>query len=315
MQEQKLTKIEYHPAVLLAVRNGEPYLKEMLESLEKQTFRDFTCYIHDDGSTDHSPEIIQEWADKDPRFHLLQGPPTGSAKNNFLWMLSQVDADSYMFADHDDVWLPEKIEKSVRLLESYPRITAVFTDMYVTDENLKILSNSFIRDLKRDISRTAYTQLIIDNLAAGCTQLFTRRVRDAALKLRHPDQVEVHDEWTITLAAAMGQVKGIDEPLVYYRQHGSNEIGASHETIAHRVSRNFTDLAGGHYLAEKKAFIERSRKLAGELAQIEDIPENRRRILSQYSQIARLKKPDRIRFYQKYGFNRLTGTKWMYLWI
>lgn len=302
-------------AILLAVYNGEDYVEELLQSLADQTYRYFTCYIHDDGSTDNSPAIEQEWAEKDSRFRIIQGPASGSSKNNFLWMMKQVEADYYMFADHDDVWLPEKIEKSMNLIQSDPSVKAVFTDMYVTDADLNIKSNSFIRDLGRDITRTAYTEIIIDNLAAGCTMLFDRQVRDAAIKLQHPDKIRVHDEWVITLAACLGQIKGIDEPLVYYRQHGGNEVGASVESFSHKAARNVKDLLSGSYLKEKTSFINRSRDLAGELALIDEMPEKKRRILKAYSEIGSKPKRDRIRFYKKYDFSRKSGNRWMYLWV
>lgn len=303
------------PAILLAVYNGEDYLEEMLTSLQGQTWKNFICYIHDDGSTDRSPDIEREWAERDSRFRILEGPATGSSRNNFLWMMKQVQADYYMFADHDDVWLPDKIERSMDLLTSDSELTAVFTDMYVTDANLNIKSESFIRDLGRDIKRTAYTQLIIDNLAAGCTMLFRRSVRDAAILLQDPEQIEVHDEWVITLAASMGKVEGIDKPLVYYRQHGSNEVGASRETFAHKAGRNLKDLINGSYLKNKNHFIDRSRKLAGQLALIEAVPEAKRRVLKAYSEIGSRPKKERIRFYRKFGFSRNKGNSWMELWI
>ncbi|MEE0956346.1 MAG: glycosyltransferase [Eubacterium sp.] len=302
-------------AILLAVYNGESYLEEMLESLKDQTWQDFTCYLHDDGSTDGSLSIIRKWTARDGRFAELEGPPTGSAKGNFLWMLGQVEAEYYMFADQDDVWLPEKIEQSMQLILSQSDLKAVFTDLYVTDENLNVRSDSFLRDLKRDISRTAYSELIIDNLAAGCTQLFDRQVRDAAVKLKHPENIAVHDEWVITLAACLGRVEGIDLPLAYYRQHGTNEVGASRETVFHRIARNAKDFASGSYFKRKREFIERSRLLAGELAEIREIPERTRRILFAYSRLDRHPKFYRIRFYKKYNFSRNTGTRWMYLWV
>ena len=75
------------------------------------------CYIHDDGSEDGTKEIILKFCEQDPaRFRELRGPAQGGAKENFLWMMAQVDARIYMFADQDDVWLPEKIEKSLLAL-------------------------------------------------------------------------------------------------------------------------------------------------------------------------------------------------------
>ena len=104
-------------AILLATYNGEKYIEEFLISLQGQTFQNYICYIHDDGSKDRTRRIAEEFEKRDPgHFQILEGPSQGGAKENFLWMLGQIEAEYYMFADQDDVWLPEKIEKSVRTI-------------------------------------------------------------------------------------------------------------------------------------------------------------------------------------------------------
>ena len=104
-------------AILLATYNGEKYIEEFLISLQGQTFQNYICYIHDDGSKDRTRRIAEEFEKRDPgHFQILEGPSQGGAKENFLWMLGQIEAEFYMFAGQDDVWLPEKIEKSVRTI-------------------------------------------------------------------------------------------------------------------------------------------------------------------------------------------------------
>ena len=107
-------------AILLAVYQGARYLDEMLNSLETQTMQDFTCYIHDDGSTDDTLAIIRRHQkQREDQYILIEAADYLGlgAKENFMFLLSQVQSRYYMFADQDDVWLPEKIAKTYQKMQ------------------------------------------------------------------------------------------------------------------------------------------------------------------------------------------------------
>lgn len=310
-------------AVLLATYNGKRYLTEMLESLENQSIQQFVCYIHDDDSTDGTMDLLSSWASKYPdKYRILEGPTQGSPQSNFLWMLSQVEADYYMFADQDDVWLPEKIEKSWRKLQEVEAQSegpaCVFTDMYVVDENLKMLDESFIRYIGRDAGRIALSQLLLENPAAGCTQLFNRELRDLALQLQDVNAIEMHDIWVLALAAAFGQnhIGVVDEPLVYYRQHGENEMGAVEaESKLQKVMRNIKLICSGEFAEQKRAYIRQARDLAGQLALVDGVPDEISTFLEEFAAIGKKCKWKRIQFYRKHDITKNHGTLWMYLWV
>lgn len=83
-------------AVLLATYNGERFLREQIESLYAQTIKDWTIYVHDDGSTDGTKAILDEYAEKKDNFVVLDYPSQKGASNNFFSLLKRVDA-SYFF--------------------------------------------------------------------------------------------------------------------------------------------------------------------------------------------------------------------------
>lgn len=309
-------------AILLATYNGERFLGEMLASLENQTHRQFICYIHDDGSSDGTPEFIQEWASQHrDRYRVLEGPALGSAKANFLWMLSQVEADYYMFADQDDVWLPDKIARSLETLlgvaKDGDQPVCIFTDMYVVDEGLRVKSDSFIRYIGRDPERISLSQLLVENPAAGCTEMFNRPLRELALQLRDVESIEMHDIWVLALAAAFGKghIGVVDEPLVYYRQHGENEMGAVAESKGQKLLRNITQLCTGELRENKRAYIKQARDLAAQLSYVEGLPKEQVSFLKKFSRIACRGKWQRIQFYRMHDISKNHGTMWMYLWI
>ena len=85
-------------AIVLATYNGAEYLKEQLDSLLAQTNRDWITYIHDDGSTDDTAAVIDEYVAKYPqKFVKIEGKSTGGAKQNFFYLLSAVDAPYLMW--------------------------------------------------------------------------------------------------------------------------------------------------------------------------------------------------------------------------
>lgn len=311
-----------HIAVLLATYNGAKYLPEMLASLENQTEQQFLCYIHDDGSEDDTCQIIEKRIQKHPeKYRVLQGEPQGSAKSNFLWMLKEVEADYYMFADQDDVWLPEKIEKSICRLKAIEKEAGkpacVFTDMYVVDEKLQVLDASFLHYIGRSPQRIRLSQVLTDNPAAGCTMIFNRALRQKAIQLQDVSKIEMHDAWVFALAACFGEesVDAIEQPMVYYRQHGNNEMGAVQEGAYQKIVRNGRQLLSGEFFQSKKAFIRNARMLAEQLTRVDGLPQESLEFLTELSQIDKKNKIERIRFYKKNDITRLHGTKWMYLWV
>ncbi len=304
-------------AVLLAAYNGEKYIREQLESLYSQTVEDFTVYIHDDGSEDATADILEEFKGKYPdRTVLVEGGPTGGAKFNFWFLLSRVEADIYFLCDQDDIWVPEKVEKERAVLQKTEMPTVVFSDMKVVDGQGVEIAPSFIRYTGCDAALCSYPQLIIDNIAAGTTMAFNRRLRDAVVNAGIDiGAVEMHDGIIMAAGDLLGQVVCMEEPLVYYRQHGGNEVGAVHEGMLHKIGRNAAELLSGRWLKGKRDFIRQSKNAARELLKLEGLKEKDRKVLRIYLNTDKLPKMRRIRFLRRNGFRRAHHTWWMYLWI
>ena len=303
--------------ILLATYNGAKYIGEMLNSLDTQTRQDFKCYIHDDGSTDNTLTIIQEYIKDKDNYELLQFDSKKGAKNNFMEMLKRVDAEYYMFADQDDVWLETKVERLIGEMEKAESNTpvAIHCDMYVTDDNLNIISNSFIRYIGRDIYRNSLSQLLIDNPAAGTTMIINRALRDKALEYNDIDDIPMHDQWIMCVAAATGIVRVIDEPLVYYRQHSSNVMGAEEEGRFDKVVRNAKDIVTGEFIRSKRAFHQKEINLARQLMYVPGIDIKTKKFLIDLIHIGSRGKLQRMEFYRKNGLDRKEHSLWMRLWV
>lgn len=223
--------INNHIAILMATYNGERYLSEQIRSILTQTCQDWHLYIHDDGSTDKTVDMLKEYVFQYPhQITLLDYPSQGGACLNFMSMLEQVDAPHYMFCDQDDVWLPEKIEteylKIQEIEKKLPETPIIVnTDLTVVDENLKCISHSFweLSGINTHFLRK-YVDYAANNAVTGCTMLFNKAVKRA---IKHPyKEALMHDSWiTLSVAAAKGTIYYIPQQLVLYRQHGHNTLG------------------------------------------------------------------------------------------
>ena len=316
--------------ILLATYNGQEYLRQQLKSLFNQTNQDFRLVVHDDGSTDGTVDIINEYRELYPeRIEVFYGHSCGGAKENFLWMMNRVEADYYLLCDQDDVWLPEKVQRSLEAIVSAENElhienahdnspVCVFTDMCVVDEELNNISDSFIRYIGRLPSNTEYTQILIDNPAAGCTMCFNRNLRDLVVKLLpfiNLENIPMHDALILEMAAIFGKVVAIDEPMAYYRQTGHNTMGAITETDADKANRNLEDIKGGSFIAKKKAFVNEARLFASEIIKADFLPKDKKNVLIRFAKIGEKSKIKRMSFYSKNNFTRAHHNLWFRLWV
>lgn len=232
-------------AILMATYRGEKYLRNQIDSIIGQTCHDWTLYIHDDGSTDGTLSVIKEYVKQYPdRIVLLEYPSQGGACRNFLSMLERVKADYYMFADQDDVWHPDKIEKSMDVLlaaeRQHPsRPVFVHADLCVIDENGHVLHDSFFQYAGIRPERMVKYEDYIHTLVTGSTMLFNHQVKEACFRRPQTDAT-MHDAWITLRAIAEGGIRcTISEPLVDYRQHSGNVLGAedgNRFTLGYRLS-------------------------------------------------------------------------------
>jgi glycosyltransferase involved in cell wall biosynthesis len=238
-------------AVLLSTYNGEKFLVEQLDSLLAQSHKNFILVVRDDGSTDRTVSILESYArDHSERICLLphDGENKGaSAGYAFLvnYVLKNKESlglpSAYMmFSDQDDTWYPQKIEKQLALMlateadndSSLPII--VHSDLEVVSEQNTVIAKSLINYQGLEIERNRFPNLIISNLVTGCTALINESLAEKALPI--PENAIMHDWWLALVATAFGKLVYLDVPLVHYRQHGNNTIGAKEFTKVAVVS-------------------------------------------------------------------------------
>ena len=217
--------------ILLSTYNGELYLEEQINSLLKQTFNSWHLLIRDDGSVDNTRKIISKYCELYPEkiIEITDNNGNMGASLSFSLLLERSKSKYIMFCDQDDVWLEDKIAitydeilKLEKQNEDLPLM--VFTDLYVVDENLSIVNDSFMADQKlfSDVVNNVYKTLAL-NIVAGCTMMINETAKKFILPF---PKFLIHDYWIGVNIVHYGKCKYINKKTILYRQHGSNVYGA-----------------------------------------------------------------------------------------
>ena len=294
-------------AILLATYNGEKYISEQIESILEQSYEDWVLYIHDDGSKDNTVNIIKDYEQKYPnRVMVVDGPSTGGAKTNFLYLFAQVEAPYYMCCDQDDIWLPEKIALTKKEMDNLSRADEehpclVFTELKVVDGELNVLSEKMSVYQGLDCRTLRFNRALIQNVVTGCTMMTNRALRDELCKITDAKDVLMHDWWALLVATRFGKVSYIDTATILYRQHGNNGVGATNAaSFLYKLKRM---LQG----ADIKQSLENTRRQAKAFVSL--YKEEKDTLASQYADIASLSKLKRLDFYNKNDVKKSTTAK------
>ncbi len=234
-----------HIDILLATRNGARLLEPQIDSLLSQEDVPFRILVRDDKSSDDTPAIIERYRIAHPGLiACLDGGEELGALGNFARLLGEARAPYVALSDQDDVWAPRKLRTllaAMRDLEARHGADTpllVHSDLSVVDDALRELQPSFWRYSGFDPQRTNLARLLLKNTVTGCASLANLPLVRLALPV--PAAALLHDYWLALVATAAGHLAAVREPLVAYRQHARNVVGAREygwrSAIAHLAS-------------------------------------------------------------------------------
>lgn len=257
--------------VLLATYNGEKYIKEQIESILSQTYKNIKLIISDDCSSDKTVEILKEYEKKDNRIELyIQKENLGVVKN-IEFLLNKVENELYMLSDQDDIWLPEKIEKSVLKLKS-EKADLVFGDLEVVDKELKTIYPSFgdFMLLSKKINKyiDSYRMNYLYNCVTGCTIISKKEFIKKILPLPTKSKYLLHDHWIALMVSLNGKLAYMKEKYIKYRQHGNNEVGT--KKVSHKMDNllEIRELFINVKLGVFGSYVENNDKFPNELQEL-----------------------------------------------
>lgn len=230
--------------IIISVYNGESFIEEQINSIFRQKCNNLKIFIRDDGSSDNTVRIIKEISKKSPNKVIVVKDCFGNlnVKESYFLLMQHGDTDYLLFCDQDDVWLPDKIEKTLAAMraaeERYGANTPllVHTDLCVVDRDLQPISPSFwkYQNLNPQLG-AKLNRVMPQNVVTGCTMMINKPLAKLAAPI--PEDAIMHDWWLALVAALFGQVVYLEEATILYRQHSENSVGAKRWGLKRIITR------------------------------------------------------------------------------
>jgi glycosyltransferase involved in cell wall biosynthesis len=218
-------------SVAMATYNGARYLNEQLDSLAAQRILPFELVVCDDGSSDATLAIVEEFATLAPfPVRLHRNPANLGFTENFFQTARMCSGDWIAFCDQDDVWLPNRLEAVERAVEKQGDVTLVVQNAFLCDARLSHKGQLFPAALKP--GRYGPGEQFGFWVWLGFLQTFRadllRELDTSDLPRNYfpgHDRIS-HDKWTCLIANAIGGVLVLDEPAALYRRHDAALTGS-----------------------------------------------------------------------------------------
>jgi glycosyltransferase involved in cell wall biosynthesis len=254
--------------VVLCTYDGETFVADQAASLLAQTRPLDEIVVSDDASTDASPARVREaLAGFGGNLRLHVNPVTLGVVRNFEHALRLAQGDLCFLCDQDDVWRADKVRQMVAAFERKPEILLLHSDARIIDESGRRTGATLFRELRiraRDLAACdagdALSVLLRRNIVTGATVAVRRELLEIALPIQ---EGYWHDEWLALIAAAVGSIGRIDEPLIDYRIHRGNQAGVRGVMPALRLRAALSARGTFHTDRARKldALLERLRRL------------------------------------------------------
>jgi rhamnosyltransferase len=217
----------------MATYNGGLFLKEQIQSLLNQSYKNWNLIIHDDGSNDDTVSIIKEFQAQDNRIKSIDDDVQfRNASKNFLHLLKFSSAPLIIFCDQDDYWLPEKLATLVGSIPSLEVPFAAYCNAFIWKGN-KVSNVKAIKFQRSNLQDT----LFLNSGVQGSSLMFNRILLEKILPL--PEYVFMHDHLITLAVVTFGELKYINQSLMYYRQHDENVTGTIESNKVKRIANFF----------------------------------------------------------------------------
>ena len=283
--------------ILMSTYNGQEFIAQQIQSIQKQTFENWNLLIRDDGSSDETPKIIADFAKSDARIRFINADKRENfgVIKNFYTLLKYEKADYYFFSDQDDVWQPQKLELTLASVEKENNQIPlmVYTDLIVVDRDLQVLHDSMIKTQSHH-ANTSLLEELTENTVTGGTMMVNHCL--AKQWKQCYDDLIMHDWYLALLAASLGKLIYLDETTELYRQHESNVLGAR------TSSKRLKNWLRPHRLVKKYWWlVTSSQQQASHLLEL-DLPAANKAIIQAYVTLLDQSFLNRIKWLKQYGF-------------
>lgn len=243
-------------SVAMCTFNGEKYIAEQLESILSQQFPVDEIIICDDGSTDKTLEIIEDFQKSNPFIKLYRNPENLGVIKNFEKAINHCQDGIVLLCDQDDIWFKTKTEKIINYFEINRNITAVFHNLELFDEKpLSATIWDYVAFNPQNHGKNLLNHLLtIENIATGASFAFKK---NKSINIDEIPEIALHDYQLALIFAMTNELGLIDEALGYYRIHDAQQIGA--ESTSNGFIKKLTSLfySSGHHLQKVDYLIKK----------------------------------------------------------
>ncbi|MEF3090128.1 glycosyltransferase family 2 protein [Raoultella terrigena] len=216
-------------AILLCTYNGEKYLREQVDSIINQTYQEWVIYVSDDGSTDGTIAILEEYQRQlgEDRLFITHGPRKGFAWN-FISSLQNngTHCRYFAFCDQDDIWYIDKLARGIQYLAGFSQRNepAVYCGRTkLIDGDGQPIGDSPLFEYK-----PSFCNALVQSIAGGNTMILNYPAKELVSKTPCYEEIISHDWWIyILVSGCNGHMYYDPNPSIYYRQHGDNIIGSN----------------------------------------------------------------------------------------
>ena len=245
--------------VLLATCNGEKYLRQQLDSIYAQEDVEVSIFATDDGSTDSTIAILEEYKKNHSLTIHHHGEPHEFTYNfiDAIFANKNTSFDYYAFSDQDDVWMKEKLSSAIEMLKKNSK-NVYSSNLTIVNENLD--GEALMND--DSIQRCTKYNAVFENVATGCTIVFSKAFLDLLVRY-YPKNIYLHDYWVYLLAIYTDNYIYDSRSFIKYRQHGCNQIGDSSKKGVKTYYKRFK-ASKGHQRALCEQLLEGYRDIIGE---------------------------------------------------
>jgi glycosyltransferase involved in cell wall biosynthesis len=269
-------------SVALCTYNGERFLPQQLASIAKQIRPPDELVVCDDRSTDRTVALLREFAASSPYpVRIFENEHNLGYAANFERAIRLCEGDLIALSDQDDIWYPIRLERSEKEFAAHPQAGLVFSDADVINDSNELAGPTLWQRLgfagkrAQDLLDGHYVVLAKHRFVTGATVMFRAALRDRLLPI---GDGWIHDEWIALIAAAFSDLRPIDQPLIRYRIHDSQEVGLRNK-LEQRIQGNSRAQRHWGRLAES---VKELRQLSDALSAM--VPDKERPVLSAYQE-------------------------------
>jgi len=206
-------------SICMATYNGEAYIKEQLDSLIDQDYKNIEIIVQDDNSQDKTYEILQEYAKKYKFIKVFQNKENIGYIKNFESLIQRANGDYIALCDQDDIWKKDKLSLLVNQIKDN---SLVYANSLLVDKNLNSLGMTLSQKLNNNfISSKDPLNFLLDNSVSAHAMMFKKELVEY---LKTFPTTIYFDQYIAMVAASQNGVKYIDKELVLYRQHSHNTL-------------------------------------------------------------------------------------------